>query len=397
MANLLPDRLSIKPPIITNSIRNFDPQTIAADAVSTSILIHPKFPSLVQAFLAHKRAHGSPFEKALYLPSFTWRDQVTRLVEKRPLTFLSSCDATILRDGTHLDDAREEWDRNGTCTQSQNTVLFLDEYLSYDEIMLASLLGVSGHSHFINDGARNNRGVAGREGTFQPRGVILGLVGARFERAGRMDATYMLPPSAETTQHPALISLFENFFGAERAEPVPFDRAMYTARMRITVDMLLWEANARAAEAGASAYTYVVGLGLGVWQYDASQPVLFVDTFASALESLPAASLHHLSTLEFAYIDVDAGCRSRVTAAATRHHVAVRFSTRNPAEKLPTEELLVLSYAWDGNSFPGNEYWAGSLAGSGDPAAACMSTIAELHNPLVNQFTGRIRVCGEEV
>jgi len=38
MANLLPDRLSIKPPIITNSIRNFDPQTIAADAVSTSIL-----------------------------------------------------------------------------------------------------------------------------------------------------------------------------------------------------------------------------------------------------------------------------------------------------------------------------------------------------------------------
>lgn len=101
--------------------------------------------------------------------------------------------------------------------------------------------------------------------------------------------------------------------------------------------------------------------------------------------------LPHISTLEFAYIDASPRVKQLVMTAGKAKGLKVVFSKRNPAEKLTGGELLVLSYAWDGNAFPGNEYWGGSLAGSGDPAAACMSTIAELHNPLVNpEFTRRI-------
>eukprot|EP00607_Mallomonas_marina_P000583 CAMPEP_0182426294 /NCGR_PEP_ID=MMETSP1167-20130531/12781_1 /TAXON_ID=2988 /ORGANISM="Mallomonas Sp, Strain CCMP3275" /LENGTH=104 /DNA_ID=CAMNT_0024607623 /DNA_START=683 /DNA_END=997 /DNA_ORIENTATION=+ len=48
------------------------------------------------------------------------------------------------------------------------------------------------------------------------------------------------------------------------------------------------------------------------------------------------------------------------------------------------ELLLVAQYAWDSNAYPGNEYWLGSLSGSGDPAAVCCSTVGEIQNPAIH-------------
>ena len=53
-------------------------------------------------------------------------------------------------------------------------------------------------------------------------------------------------------------------------------------------------------------------------------------------------------------------------------------------------ELVVAMFAWDGNSYVGNEYWQGLLSASGDPAAASCSTIPELLNPDINTAN----VCG---
>ena len=59
-----------------------------------------------------------------------------------------------------------------------------------------------------------------------------------------------------------------------------------------------------------------------------------------------------------------------------------------PHMKLVGEDegkLLVVSYAWDCNALPGNEFWFGSLHTSSDPAAACSTQVAELHNWHINQ------------
>ena len=74
--------------------------------------------------------------------------------------------------------------------------------------------------------------------------------------------------------------------------------------------------------------------------------------------------------------------------------VAFRFSSRNPAAKLTGADagkLLVAQFAWDANAYVGNEFWKGMLSASGDPAAACCSTIAELFVPEINPNVATLR------
>ncbi|KAK7914004.1 hypothetical protein PG985_011707 [Apiospora marii] len=388
-------------PTSANSTRNFDADVIAQDAQATRIVVHRRYPRLVEDFLAFKRRHGSHIEKSFYgQEGWTWQRQVARLLAMRPLAFLDGSDNTVLPNNLRLPGAAAEWDRVGTDAEARNQYLRLREYLSYDEIMLGSLLGVAGPSHFINDGSRYNRARPGKTGAFEPRGVIAGLVGARFEREGRMDHRLMVSGSADNL-HPELEAAYERFFACPlyTAPPGRFDARLYRARMAITFDILLREAVDRAQAAGKKAYVYVVGLGLGVWEYDAAQPGLYIEELHRVLTTLPRDDLRRLGTVEIAWIDAPDKTRRALTDWGASVGIDILFSRRNPAEKLGPEkagQLLVLSYAWDGNAFPGNEYWAGSLCGSGDPAAACMSTISELHNPVLNpDYLGRIKVLGE--
>lgn len=403
-------------PLTSNSIANpdLDAATVQRDAEQTRIVVHYHYVGLVRAFLDHKRRHGTPVEQDLYRrPDWTWERQVARLVAKRPLVFMTADDLTVLRDGRNIGHAAAEWDRVGTHDEPLNKHLKFSHYLSYDEIMLGSLLGVSSPSHFINDGDRYNKGRPGKPGQFENRGIIIGLAAARFERRDRMDSAYIEPPVSHPRLHPELHHIFRTFFAkvrggggapstlAKSPPPVPgFDVDMYKARMRTTIDMLLLEANARAQDAGTKAYVHVVGLGLGVWQVRDEQATYYVETFAEALDQLRRFKIKCLGTLDFAWVQVPAATQKLVTEAAAFHHLDVVFSKRNPAAKLhgdKSRQLLVLSYAWDGNAFPGNEYWMGSLSASGDPAAACMSQISELHNPVINpDFLQRVHIAKVE-
>ncbi|KAI0892692.1 hypothetical protein F4806DRAFT_229328 [Annulohypoxylon nitens] len=376
-----------------NRVSNFDPDVIRQDALATRIVVHRLYPNLVDQFLTVKRGvDGTSSTRQLYSQNWTWQHQIRRLIEKRPLAFLNSADSTLFRDRTYQSRATTFWDSVGVEGSEYSN---FQDYLSYDEIMLGSLMGVSGPSYFINDGDRNNSGEPGRAGTFESRGIIIGLVGARFERQNKMDSNIILNNGRQDPLHPALMEAYNQYFGMTKSPNEIFDLPMYRARIAYTLEILLLEANERAVEANKKAFVHVVGLGLGVWQYDRRQTDAYVQALGETLLALKG-DLGSIGTIYMAWISTTQKYQETLTAIAQQQNIEVVFGKRNPAAKLTGSDagkLLVISYAWDGNAFPGNEYWLGSLAASGDPAAACMSTIPELHNPMVNpKFLDRIHV-----
>lgn len=137
---------------------------------------------LIAGWLRHKREHGSSVEKTMYnnmgLVQF-----IQRLMDKRAVEFYGSSDRWRLINNQTGEGG---WEFIGT--EQEKEPLILAKCLSYDEIKLSSMIILSSHTQFINDGARENRGVYSNDPeSFQPQGVIMGVVGTRFEKPRFME------------------------------------------------------------------------------------------------------------------------------------------------------------------------------------------------------------------
>ncbi|GJQ66758.1 hypothetical protein Trydic_g15437, partial [Trypoxylus dichotomus] len=63
-----------------------------------------------------------------------------------------------------------------------------------------------------------------------------------------------------------------------------FDNVMFSKRIAISIDTLLFEANHRAKERNTTAFVHVVGIGLGDWKCSVHQEEIFMETFAKRIE-----------------------------------------------------------------------------------------------------------------
>jgi|GEM_PF-987029 len=421
-------------PTQNNLIKNFATNSLLQDEVvkharETRPVLPARVWLFIHSFLDYKRKYGTPKEQALY-KDMTRDAFVNRLISARPLTFFMKNDSYLLRDGFTQGCDNDAFKRIGIDKEEKG--ISLDDYQSYFEMQFSAFLSVFVPTHFINSGDRYNQGNIGNAETYEPKGIYVGLVGARFEREDVMESEHMLiTPQKNTAEQGYGISadpnnpktielrLWAEMYGScvkgtctfpeyreveedlERNDPdaiarflkvkgdVYLDTFVYRERLRLVIESFLLEANECAGRKGQLAYLHLVGLGLGVWQVDKKQEEIMLQVYADLLQQ---HSLKNISDLNFSWFkNHSCGPANNGDTLSDRdgHPIKIHFSKRNPADKLKGDDegkLLIAQYAWDSNAYPGNEYWQGLLSASGDPAAACCSTIPELQNPEINPY-----------
>ncbi|XP_030569665.1 uncharacterized protein LOC115769095 [Drosophila novamexicana] len=392
---------------------------IAQQIASVYPLLHERTLALYLQYLEHKGQWGNEVEQPVYrrlsLTSF-----VQRLLSKRCASFFARNDKFLLLSGERGASGFEP-----IGTLQEQPPLLLEDVLSYDDVKLSALLSVSSHTEFINEGERANCGrVTHNRHSLEPEGVIVGLIGARLSRRNLMEfQDIVIARQQNTKEHgygqspvaPAHtraedyrrlwrsfyetrdylrneVSIDGKRFGVSGNKQDVFDNLVMKRRYAISFDMLLLEAEARAAKAGKPAYVHVVGFGLGVWRVAPQQEQIFLETFEQRLRAL-SPRLTHIGVVHFSWFKLErCGGLQNGAVIKSSHHpqggIRVHLSKRNPAQKLTKPEhadmLLVVSYAWDGNALPGNEFWMKMLKSTGDSSTACSTLIAELHNPHIN-------------
>ena len=397
---------------------------VVEHAKGTRPLLHSRVWSFIPKMIEHKKKYGTDIEKLLYA-EMNPTQFVNRLIGKRPLTFQGYVDMSLGRDNVTRFGG---FDQIGTDDEPEDG-LCLQNYQSYFEMSLAAFISFFVPTHFINNGKGHNFGKSGEVGTYEPKGIFVGMVGARFERPGLMEWAHMVvspeqntikngyglladPENPKTTELRMWAELYQSRVENQYVFPtykeasedetgryVPIkvgysktvflDTLVYRERMKLGVESFLLESNKRAKDAGKKAYLHVVGLGLGVWKLDDCQTKILVDVYA---ELLKTHKLDHISDIDFSWFEDVKTCGGVFDEGlfnSKGHLIKIHFSKREPAAKLNAIDdgkLLIAQYAWDSNSYPGNEYWIGDLNASGDPAAACCSMIPELQNPEINPY-----------
>lgn len=359
---------------------------------------------------------------------------IKRLLTKRPLVFLNQEDTHVLRtDPLKTQTKRKGWTQVAKTLKKPNDDLpYLREYISYDEILLAALVNMATPTYFVSDGSL-------RDPTEKPsrpfiqQGILCGLVGARLEKEGFMEHRFVLPRD-ETLSNFEGVHLADKFWidnvfkdafpeGKIPTEQEITDKpdlysgiyvdgvnvAYFKKRLMLSVVPFIEEAISRGVENKTPVVVSVPGIGAGVWRGPLNSKTIVDLIVTGVLEYLDnefdTDNLSYISavflpkTLTNVYSSFQrknqiASIKPNTTDSTIevsfegpdKREITIINSSRFVAQPLPEKFkscLVVAGYAWDGNSFPGNEYWIDSF-GSFDPQAILCSLLGQFQNPIVN-------------
>jgi len=432
----LPYRMKTK----GNVLRKFKAESIAVHdivaryAASTNAIMHPRAANLLKDFLEYKKEYGTEIEQQIMNDAYDVFGLLHRLLRLRPLVFNLAGDKYYLPDGKTRGYGAGGPGFDSIGTEDEVAPLVMESLISYDEMELSALLGMSGPTHFIHSGATSKTGVGerdegGQKDPYERQGFCVGLVPPRFEKPSKMEFKHMLvmpdqniptngygKDSRKNRLVPnPLLQLWAKFYGVDHfpnmAEVLKdmkaggtrymkfpegkldggyFDTLVYAKRFEMIAEMFLGEADTRAKSVDAQAVCHIVPLQLGAWIWEEIETQIQVDAYSIVLRRMKFANIGEMHFSGFKVKQTQGGPSVSELADDGGRCVQLFFAERNPADKLEDPKarederwLLVCMYGWNSNSYPGNEYWENEFESSG-AATACCSFLPELQNPDVN-------------
>lgn len=148
---------------------------------SVRIILPEELKSVLTHFINNKKQYGSSIEKSFY-ENMTEEQLILRFFQKRAIVFTNLAgmdDYYLLNDMKTTGFNDLAFEKVGTESEGK---LKLSDCLSYDEMKLSALVGLSGLTSFINNGNRMNNGKASEKDDFEKEGVFIALTGPRFEK-----------------------------------------------------------------------------------------------------------------------------------------------------------------------------------------------------------------------
>ena len=395
-------------------------------------IVCEKFVKLLEDFIAIQVEKGN----TLYTDgNMTYTTLITRLLTQRPHYFYESTDTWGYYKGND-----ELVNGNGIDKLIEDKTY--KNFLTYDEIALSALISVSVPTQFINNGHISNKGITSLN-YYDRKAIYTACVGPRFEKKNEMEYSYIIVSKSQNTEENGygkankdkveckILTMFAKFYGYEylptftEVDNISFNKddylqlvvadtylnkKIYKERIKLTILPFLNNANYYGGITTDSkkAYLRVAPLGLGFFlgEFDSDKRNIMNLHLEAYIELLDEYTFPNISCIEFMYFDkrekniifkdnkdnilktviVDGSTpygKNKIILKHNKDDNDINYSFASPLER-GNNDLLVTMYAWDGNSYPGNEFWAGQLSASGDPAAACCSMISILQNPDIN-------------
>ena len=197
--------------------------------------------------------------------------------------------------------------------------------------------------------------------------------------------------------------------GSSTEAGVAFNDEVAKQRLYISYKKFLAESIANAQQDEKKAHIRITGCGDGVWANNQGAKVKSAigKAVRKAFDELKQKS--QISAIEFCEFVGTAYYTAftenppdkekpfddvKIVSSGAKFSDELTEDEKKSGDKeTALETVLCVNFAWDGGSYVGNEYWDGLLSASGDPAAACCSSIAISMNPEINpQFLDKLFV-----